>query len=136
MKLMVKKILKASHQTAFLFIIMILSGCSSRMADGQITATAVPTEHSSPTIPTSSATVEVAAEEKTVLPPENILQFQPFEVTSDVPLIAKPIDALVICGDLAVQLLRFTPKVNIETIPGITGEPFCLPTSPDGEWIA
>ena len=135
MNIIAKKFLRAHRQTIFLLSIMILTGCSSSVPEGQITATANPTEHSSPTVPTSFVTVVPLTEETTVLPPETILQFQPFEITSDLPVAAKPMDALVLCGDLTVQLVRFTPKLNTETIQKITGDLFCLETSPDGKWI-
>ena len=136
MNLIARTLLKVHHQPASLLVVIFLAGCSSRTLEGHITTTAHPTELSSPAIPTSSATFEAPTEEKTVVPPENILQFQHFEITSDGPLTAEPIGSLVICGDLTVQLMRFTPEVSIETLPGITGDPFCLATSPDGEWIA
>ncbi len=68
--------------------------------------------------------------------PENPVKFQPFEITSGAPLAVKSMGALAICGDTAIQLLRFTPEVKMEALAGITDEIFCLGTSPDGKWIA
>jgi hypothetical protein len=130
-----KRSLKPFYQSGFILTIMFLAGCSSHMPAGQLTATANPTKLTSPTMPVASATVESPTEAKTVLPPENIVQFQTFEITSYARLMAKPIGVLALCGDLTMQLLQFTPEVNMETIQGIVGDPFCLATSPDGDWI-
>ncbi len=73
----------------------------------------------------------------TALPvPENIVKFQPFEITPGAPLHTKPVNVLVFCGDSTVQLLRFVPEVRVETLPGVADEIFCLATSPDGKWLA
>ena len=68
--------------------------------------------------------------------PESIVRFQSFEIASEAPLVAKPGGVLVVCDDSTIQLLRFTPEVKLEIIPGIADEIFCLATSPDGKWIA
>jgi len=69
-------------------------------------------------------------------PPENIVKFQPFEITSAESLVVKPMGALSLCGDSTIQLLRFVPAMKLETIVETTSEPLCDGTSPDGKWIA
>lgn len=120
--------------------ITLLGGCSS-------VETPSPSTSQSPTETTILETAElpvtfmpsptaVPLTTTTLSAPENIVKFQPFEITSGAPRDAKPMGALTICGDLTIQLLRFIPDVKVETVPGITGDPFCFATSPDGKWIA
>ncbi len=118
----------------------LLAGCSS--FNGISTATSEgPTETailSTAELPATFVPSPTPVPLPTAAPsaPENIVKFQPFEVASDVSAATKPVGALAICSDSTIQLLRFTPEVKTETIPGIADEIFCLATSPDGQWIA
>jgi hypothetical protein len=157
MNLIAKKQLRIPHQTTILFAMMLLASCSSRMPEGQITATAAPTELRSLTVTASSAKNEFLTGEPTVLPsenahgapltggpsptvenlpPETILQFQPFEITSGASLNENPMGVLVLCGDFTIQLLHFAPEVKLETILESSDDVYCQTTSPDRKWIA
>jgi len=118
----------------------LLAGCSSVTSISTATNES-PTETailSTAELPVTFTPSPTAIQLPTTAPPapENIVRFQPFEITSAAPLDAKPVEALVICSDSAIQLLRFTPEVKTETIPVIADEIFCLAASPDGKWIA
>ena len=120
--------------------IAVLGGCSS----GKSTSTSISqssTETSilstaEPPITFTPSSQAIPATTTALQIPENIVKFQPFEITFGAPRDAKPMGALAICGDLAIQLLQFTPDVKVETVPGVVDDPFCLETSPDGKWIA
>jgi hypothetical protein len=121
-------------------------GCLLLMATVLLTGCASPIRVS-PTIPVTSpvvitttpthlpsATVQPTST-LTPLPSENILKFQPFEIRTDLPPYLDTAGALLLeIRDSPPKLLYFTPKIKLETIPGLTDEG-CLSTSPDGKWL-
>ncbi len=140
MSLVTIKLLKTRHLAAFLLAIMMLVNCSpSSVESQQATATEKLAETqfvlNSPAAPISSPSVEPPIAEKTTLPPENILKFQPLEIVSELPPNIQPTDALVI-GSEPLKLLHFEPQVHLETIPEVDPDANCLATSPDGKWLA
>jgi len=68
-------------------------------------------------------------------PPENILNFQQFDITSEIPADLRPDGALVVLSE-PLQLLRFKPDIHVETIIGIDPDAGCFSTSPDGKWLS
>jgi len=68
-------------------------------------------------------------------PPENILNFQQFDITSEIPSDLRPDGALVIWSE-PLQLLHFEPDIHMETIIGIDPDVGCFSTSPDGKWLS
>ncbi len=140
MNLITQKRWRRYQQAAFLLVTMLLANCSPRTIESQqATATEKPAEtqvifNSLPT-PTSSQMVDSPVPKETVLPPENILKFQPFEIISELPSEIKPTGTLVMWQD-SLQLLHFEPQVHLEIISGIDPDSNCLTTSPDGKWLA
>jgi hypothetical protein len=122
-----------------LLLLLLVAGCSETDSELSV-ATRSPILTESPILQEFAATPERTR----IIPtptfeptaPEKIVKFQPFEIASGAALAAKPVDALVLCGDSTIQLLRFVPEVKVEMIPGIPVDILCYPTSPDGKWIA
>lgn len=118
-------------------ILLLLSSCS--VAE---TSTKDPIRTTETTeIPTSALTIPSttvptkAAPTLTPSPLEHILNFQQFEITSEIPADLRPDDALVIWSE-PLQLLRFEPDIHRETIIGIDPNAGCFSTSPDGKWLS
>ena len=103
------------------------------------TPTSIPTEPPAtltPTQPAPTLTPSPAGPATTstvVLPPENILRYQPFDIAPDLPADVKPSGALLVWGKLP-QLLYFDPQVQVVDLPSV--DTLCLSTSPDGNWLA
>lgn len=140
MNLVATRLLKGCHQAALLLAIMLLASCSPRTSESQqATATQnhqeTPVVLSSPPTSTSSPEANLPTSAETVLPPEDILKFQPFEITPQLPSHIKTAGTLVMWQD-SLQLLHFEPQTHVEIIPGIDPESSCLTTSPDGKWLA
>jgi hypothetical protein len=94
----------------FLFFFL-LAGCAAP----KVLPTVMPsiTASPSPTMrPTSTATP---------LPPENILKYQPFEITTDLPFDVNPGGALAI-GREPLQRLHFGTQIRLEIVPGLYPE--------------
>ncbi len=115
-----------------------MGGCSSfaGTTNPPVTVTSpTATTIRTPLTPISTPTFDPSptAESTFVLPPEDILKFQPFEIISSLPADVKLGGALLVGGD-PPQLLRFDPQLQSEDIPDIDFG--CLSTSPNGEWLA
>lgn len=141
-----------NHRFTFLLLaaIVLLGGClspttaptppieSATPTAPMATPTSIPTELQptfTPTPPTptlTSSPVGPAATSTVALPPENILRYQPLEITPDLPSDVKPTGALLVWGK-PPQLLHFDPQ-GVEDLPAI--DTYCLSTSPDGNWLA
>lgn len=140
MNRLAKKCLRTLQYTRVLLIVGLLAGCSPRIVESQqaiVTETSAEPQVILTFPPTSipSAEVETPITEMTTLPPESILKFQPFEITSGSLLDTKAAGVLV-TGGAPIQLVRFVPQVKVETITGIDPAASCLSTSPDGKWLA
>ena len=66
-----------------------------------------------------------------VLPPPEVLTFEPIKLASGLSKDNMPNDKLVISGE-KVALIHFGPEIRLEFLP----ESDCLSTSPDGKWFA
>ena len=128
------KLVRRYQQTVALLTVMLLVGCSTSTFESH-TPTETLAERTPSPIVTSSPIVASPTIEETVLPPENILQYQLLEISPELPSDVKPTDSLVIWSD-PLQLIRFGPQVHLETIPGVDRNANCLTTSPDGKWLA
>ena len=131
-----EKQMRIHHSVCFVFAIAIplFAGCSSPtyLPTTSPTTSSAATPTAAPTL-TPSPTMQ-AISTATLLPPENILKYQPFEITTDLPSDVNPGGALVIWSE-PPQLLHFYPQVRLETVSKIDNVG-CLSTSPDGKWLA
>lgn len=124
--------MKIQHGSYFILIAMsFLAGCSSPINTPPTTR---PTLSMSVPAPTSFPTEEVILIATTPQPPENILNFRPFEILPELPSDVKPGGVLVVWNE-SLQKLYFDPQIRLEGISDIEFDA-CLSTSPDGKWLA
>lgn len=111
---------------------IILGSCSITNNTPEIELQGKPSESDSPEIHPSTPIIN----NKTPLPPANILRFQKFKLSDSAILdMTKASGKLVVLGE-QIKTLHFVPKIYLETIQNIPPEFGCLSTSPDGRWLA
>ena len=124
--------------------VVLLEGCSSPTIvpappiESTTPTALVATPTSIPTKPAPTLTPLPAGPATTstvVLPPENILKYQPLEISSNLPADVKPAGALLVGRGEQLQLLHFDPQVRLENF-SVIDTSACLSTSPDGKWLA
>jgi Tol biopolymer transport system component len=93
-------------------------------------ATLTPTQYVLAITPSS---VEARATDTPALPPEDILRYQPLEITHD-PLPEIRRVGIIVLQDGSLYLLRFDPQVTMEAFD--IGDGSVLSASPDGQWLA
>lgn len=122
-----KKRLRIYRQFIFLLVLILLSSCSSVIGIPNTVEPALTFTPSPTAVPPTATALQI---------PENIIKFQPFEITSGVPSATNPMEALALCGDFTIQLLHFASEVKLETILESSNDLYCKAISPDGKWIA
>jgi hypothetical protein len=118
-------------------ILLLLSSCSAAETSTKNpirTTETIEIPTSALTITSTSVPTKVAPT-LTPSPLENIINFQQFDIASEIPADLRPDDALVIWSE-PLQLLRFEPDIHRETIIGIDPNAGCFSTSPDGKWLS